>query len=740
LLATATTPNGHNSLVNIKFSGKHTRIQNSRHQGIASDIARVFGLEIEKMLIEETGNNGFFVDMDGGTVNHLTIKQANNTGLWLSSGNKGSNKFGTVEIYNQSRRTRAFLASVAITGTSPNMVLTATCLPGQTPPASGGFVIMGVTCSTTQTLVNADTQHTRAYNINGQYTVGTRTGTGVAGDPYVITVSGLSTVQPELGPHSPTRSISAIGTDDTCCYSPEQACPVAYIADSDGGGEDGVNVDASLTQNTQIEIGELVFGSKAFTGDQVFDGDTTSLQYVSVGKVRDLVAQSIGSASSALASTRWTAPFAKNGFTGATADFTDSNVTINAWRFTRGVGGYPTYVRSAITAPRTDTTDTADNIIKHLALTQNAYYEWHIRNNSKHALKIVGGTNVNSAGTITVVPPLTEVHCSLIASSATAITITPFYWEQISSIETGYTPLVQQTTITSAQLLALNATPITVVTAPGANLVAVPDEVVLYYPYTQTTIGGSAASAAYAGIAATEDFALRYQNTTGLITHTCEAVGFIDQTSAKSRRMTPVGTGATVEILSAGGHAKVGTTAGWVVAGANNSALVTLPASQTGSTLVVPLPQLKLNQKFSSISLIGQVESGGNNVTIDCNLRKMTAAAADVTDASVASMTQLVVATDTILSATNTTIANMTESMDADDTFYLLITATTTSATDIALQGIVLTYIPVQPDLLDSGIANQPLVLHMQTGEVITGNSVLGVRVYYHIVPAVLTQ
>lgn len=134
--------------------------------------------------------------------------------------------------------------------------------------------------------------------------------------------------------------------------------------------------------------------------------------------------------------------------------------------------------------------------------------------------------------------------------------------------------------------------------------------------------------------------------------------------------------------------AKVGATAGWVVAAAADIFLLTCPASQTGSTLVIPLSGLKVGDTITAFHLVGQVESGGNNVTIDAALRKQTAAAADVSDASVGSITQLVVAADTILSDANAGKTGLAEVVAADETFYVLVTATTLASTDIALQGV----------------------------------------------------
>lgn len=142
-------------------------------------------------------------------------------------------------------------------------------------------------------------------------------------------------------------------------------------------------------------------------------------------------------------------------------------------------------------------------------------------------------------------------------------------------------------------------------------------------------------------------------------------------------------------LVNAAGQAKVGGTSGFVVAAADNIGLVTCPAAQTGAKLVVPLPFLKKGMKIKGYHLVGQVESGGNNVTIDADLRKHTAAAADVADASVGAITQLVVAADTILSKSNTLKTFSTaETVGEDETFYVLITATTTASTDIALQGV----------------------------------------------------
>lgn len=85
---------------------------------------------------------------------------------------------------------------------------------------------------------------------------------------------------------------------------------------------------------------------------------------------------------------------------------------------------------------------------------------------------------------------------------------------------------VQDTTITSAQLLALNGTPKTVVTAPGAGLAVIPICIVLT----------KAAGTAYGGIAAGEDLAFKFTDGSGAeCAPQVETTGFLDQTTAQVR-------------------------------------------------------------------------------------------------------------------------------------------------------------------------------------------------------------
>lgn len=143
-------------------------------------------------------------------------------------------------------------------------------------------------------------------------------------------------------------------------------------------------------------------------------------------------------------------------------------------------------------------------------------------------------------------------------------------------------------------------------------------------------------------------------------------------------------------VFNAAGQAKAGATAGFVVAAAADTALVTCPASQTAATLVLPLPALMLGGVITGFYLLGQIESAGNTVTLDADLRKHTAAAADVADASVATITQVSATADAKLNSANTLRTALSEVVQEGETFYLLLTATTGASTDIALQGVVI--------------------------------------------------
>lgn len=91
--------------------------------------------------------------------------------------------------------------------------------------------------------------------------------------------------------------------------------------------------------------------------------------------------------------------------------------------------------------------------------------------------------------------------------------------------------------VTSAQLLALFATPQTIVPAQGAGVAVIPHRVAIHKP----------AGTAYGGIAAGEDLVLKYTNASGAqCSSVIETTGFLDQTTAQTRYAgMPASTGST---------------------------------------------------------------------------------------------------------------------------------------------------------------------------------------------------
>lgn len=81
-------------------------------------------------------------------------------------------------------------------------------------------------------------------------------------------------------------------------------------------------------------------------------------------------------------------------------------------------------------------------------------------------------------------------------------------------------------TVTSAQLLALNATPVEIVPAPGSGKLAIFKRAFLYKP----------AGTAYAGIASGEDLVFKYTDASGVkVSSVIETTGFLDSASATRR-------------------------------------------------------------------------------------------------------------------------------------------------------------------------------------------------------------
>jgi hypothetical protein len=139
--------------------------------------------------------------------------------------------------------------------------------------------------------------------------------------------------------------------------------------------------------------------------------------------------------------------------------------------------------------------------------------------------------------------------------------------------------------------------------------------------------------------------------------------------------------------------AKVGATAGWVVNAANNlGKMATLPASQTGSTLVIPIDGVKQGDIITGFHLTGSIQSAGNTATLTADLRVLTVNAAGAVDSDISAIaTPVSVTANTILSATNCGKTGLTHVVADGESYYILVTATTAATTTEEIQAVCLT-------------------------------------------------
>ena len=110
--------------------------------------------------------------------------------------------------------------------------------------------------------------------------------------------------------------------------------------------------------------------------------------------------------------------------------------------------------------------------------------------------------------------------------------------------------------------------------------------------------------------------------------------------------------------------------------------MATLAASLTAETMIIPISGLTVGDTIKAFTIHAQIESGGNTVTIDADLRNIDNTAADPVDASVGAITQVSVTADTAVATAKTGLSHV---VLATDSYYILITATTGATTDIQM-------------------------------------------------------
>lgn len=160
-------------------------------------------------------------------------------------------------------------------------------------------------------------------------------------------------------------------------------------------------------------------------------------------------------------------------------------------------------------------------------------------------------------------------------------------------------------------------------------------------------------------------------------------IGVVVQTDAKNTNFRS----NQVYVYNTG--ARVGATSGWNVNATANLQHFSIPASQTSSTLVIPISGLKRGWTITGFSIFGNVTSAGNTATFVADLRKETATITTNADASVSSKTVAYTAS----AAINQSKTGLAEDIGAGESFYLLVTGTTASSTSADILGATVTVV-----------------------------------------------
>jgi len=144
-------------------------------------------------------------------------------------------------------------------------------------------------------------------------------------------------------------------------------------------------------------------------------------------------------------------------------------------------------------------------------------------------------------------------------------------------------------------------------------------------------------------------------------------------------------------MITGGSQAGATATVGWdsEPSGVDIAELATLAASATADTLVVPINGLQIGDQITAFSVNGQIESGGNTVTIDAQLNSNTITAAANVAATIGSgITQISKTADAVFASSET---GLTTTVAIGLAYFLIITATTAASTDIVLTSVTVT-------------------------------------------------
>ena len=121
----------------------------------------------------------------------------------------------------------------------------------------------------------------------------------------------------------------------------------------------------------------------------------------------------------------------------------------------------------------------------------------------------------------------------------------------------------------------------------------------------------------------------------------------------------------------------------------NTTGYATLAASKSAADFVIPITGLKIGDVIKSFKVYGQIESAGGTVTVDAEMYRTVAVAADPTQTSIGAITQISVTADTLVGSSKTLAVE--ETVATNESFIVAITGTTASSTDIAITAIEVT-------------------------------------------------
>lgn len=127
--------------------------------------------------------------------------------------------------------------------------------------------------------------------------------------------------------------------------------------------------------------------------------------------------------------------------------------------------------------------------------------------------------------------------------------------------------------------------------------------------------------------------------------------------------------------VSFDGHSKLGTTAGFTIAAANNVSTVTANQAMTTATLVTRLGLLHPGDYITGYNYSGNIAASGTlGCTITANLRYMVPGATGPTDTNIATVTYVSRTYSALINGSNVYVSGIAHAIVRDANYYFLTT------------------------------------------------------------------